>query len=84
MAFDKKNWAGNIAGSGYGGAPKIHAYKSSEALATIAGSGYFNSVADEMDAGDSVLVNSTATTGGGSKWYRMNKSGSTVTLAAHQ
>ncbi|MEJ0043236.1 MAG: hypothetical protein WDM81_13910 [Rhizomicrobium sp.] len=82
MAFSKLNWQANTAGNGATDAPKTHAYKDSLALATVAASGYFNTVADEIDTGDFVMVNSTATTGGGGKIYRAVNTAGVITLAA--
>lgn len=45
-----------------GGAKKLFIYDSgADAAATVAASGYFNDIADEVDAGDAIL----AFTGGG-------------------
>jgi len=81
MTIDTKNWSGNIAGVGFGG-PMMHTYSSSDTLATIAGSGYFNSVADEITTGDVIYVYSSAASGGGGKMYRMTRTVNTVTLTA--
>lgn len=52
MAFAQANWA-TVAASKAGSAPNIYSYKSAaDNKATIAGSGYFNSVEALITTGD--------------------------------
>ena len=52
MAFAQANWA-TVAASKAGQAPSIYSYKSAgDNKATIAGSGYFNSVEGLINTGD--------------------------------
>lgn len=81
MTFDSTKWSGNVNGTGFGG-PKNHTYSSPDALATIAGSGYFNAIAGEMDTGDCLYVYSSAATGGGGKHYRMTNTAGVITCTA--
>lgn len=80
MALDKTKFDANSSGSK--GALAIHAYgPSSDSLATIEGSGYFNSLATMLRSGDLLVVNASD----GNAWYEVTVTGTapslTVTLS---
>lgn len=78
MSFSKANYDPTSSGS-QGSAPRIHSYKSSDALATIEASGYFNSVADLIRSGDLMVVYSSAVSGGGLKVYQLVNTANVIT-----
>lgn len=54
MAFDNSKFnRANI------GSVQLYAYETTDAIATVAGSGYFDSVADELKLGSIILVTDT-------------------------
>jgi len=42
-----------------GGATQLHIYKHTDAVATVAGSGYFNDLANRLKNGDVIIVSDT-------------------------
>lgn len=81
MAFLKKNWSGNIAGIGMGG-PKVHSYAGlADALATIGGAGYFNTVQSEIDTGDVVITNTGSPATAAKIWMLINTAGVITAVA---
>lgn len=56
MAFDKKNFSGNL-GSG-SGAAKLYVFRDTASTkAQVAASGYFNTLAGILEVGDATLCN---------------------------
>lgn len=78
MALDQTNY--DPTGSGSKGANKTASYSSVDALATIAGAGYFNAIATTLSTGDVLNVYSSAATGGGNKLYPVTVAAGVVTL----
>jgi hypothetical protein len=64
MPFLRTNWAN---GGAPRGAPRIHAYKSTDTIATINTAGYFNAVSAEVSVGDAIHI--FADTGGTPQGY---------------
>lgn len=77
MSFNKTNY--DPGASSKGSVPKIHRYSSSDTLATIEGSGYFNSVEDLINSGDLMVVYSSAVSGGGVKVYQLTNTDGVIT-----
>lgn len=77
MAFNKSNY--DPGASSKGSVPKIHRYKSSDTLASIEASGYFNSVEDIINTGDLMVVYSSAVSGGGVKVYTLTNTDGVIT-----
>ena len=62
MAFSATGWA-TVAASKRGQAPSIYAYKTTDAIADVNTSGYFNSLANTLEVGDLIYcVTSTGST----------------------
>ncbi len=78
MAFSKTNYDPTCSGS-KGSPPRIHSYKSTDTLATIEASGYFNTVADMIRSGDLMVVYSSAVSGGGVKIYTLVNTANVIT-----
>lgn len=79
MAFNKSNY--DPGASSKGSVPKIHRYSSSDTLATIEASGYFNSIEDIINTGDLLVVYSSAVSGGGVKVYTLTNTAGVITSA---
>lgn len=77
MSFNKSNY--DPGASSKGSVPKIHRYKSSDTLASIEASGYFNSVEDIINTGDLMVVYSSAVSGGGVKVYTLTNTDGVIT-----
>jgi hypothetical protein len=77
MALNKANF--DPGASSKGSVPKIHRYASSDALATIMASGYFNGLADVIATGDLMYINSTAAADGGSRLVRLVNTANVIT-----
>tara|TARA_R110001592_G_scaffold341116_2_gene629835 strand:- start:2505 stop:2789 length:285 start_codon:yes stop_codon:yes gene_type:complete len=56
MAFSRDGWNPLGGQSKKGSAPQLFSYTSLDAHATIDGSGYFNSVSNEVAIGDMIMV----------------------------
>jgi hypothetical protein len=56
MAFARTGWNPIGGQSKKGTAPQLFSYTSTDAHATIDGSGYFNDVSDDVSVGDMVMV----------------------------
>ncbi len=55
MAFDSAGW--NTASAGKSGnAPSIHTYTTTDAIGTVRGAGYFNSIRSLLQIGDLIYV----------------------------
>lgn len=80
MAFNKLNWQGNTGGNGATGGPKMHSYQEGVSQATMAASGYFNTVADQIDTGDLVYCFSSSAPSG--KIYVATNTANVITTAA--
>lgn len=78
MAFAATGF--DVNGSGSKGVPGIHKYQSSDTLATIEGSGYFNTMASLIPTGTTIIVDSTASTGGGQAICRMVNTANVITV----
>lgn len=66
-----------------GKAPQVFAYKTTDALSTVKGSGYFNSFGPMLEPGDLILV-STMSSGSATNCYILTvaaKTSGTVTTA---
>ncbi len=57
MAFDPSGWSPDTRPSGM----KIHTYISTDAIATVNTSGYFNDLADIVNVRDIILVSDSST-----------------------
>lgn len=68
MAFEKKQVGPTGGQSLRGKAPQLFAYKTSDALAAVKASGYFNEMADMVEAGDIFIV-STVSSGAATGCY---------------
>lgn len=80
MAFSKSNYDPTCSGS-KGSPPRIHSYASSDALATIMASGYFNSVEDLIRTGDLMVIKSTAAADGGTRLITLTNTDGVITSA---
>ena len=54
MAFDADGF-----NTIHGGAVQLHIYKTVDAVATVAGSGYFNTLTNRLKNGDVIIVSDT-------------------------
>lgn len=63
MAFSSFNNQFIRLGPANDNAPTIWTYKTTDALTTVDGAGYFNAVADRVKVGDWIFVSSTSTYG---------------------
>ena len=79
MTFDATNL--DPTGSGSKGSGKIATYNSADALATIETDGYFDSYATAFTTGDTMIVYSSAATGGGGKIYTLTITTGDVALS---
>ena len=78
MAFSATGWA-TVAASKRGQAPSIYAYKTTDAIADVNTSGYFNSLANTLEVGDLIYcVTSTGTTAVATLVYVLSNSSGTV------
>ncbi len=57
MAFTLVDFDNN--GTGFGKAPKVATYRTTDAIATVRGAGYFDSLSDGLETGDVIYVNSS-------------------------
>jgi hypothetical protein len=78
MAFAATGF--DVNGSGSKGVPGIHKYQSADALATIEASGYFDSMATLIPTGTTIIIDSTASTGGGQAICRMVNTANVITV----
>lgn len=62
MAFDRDGWNPIGGQSKKGQAPQLYTYTTTDAVATVDASGYFNNVSDEVAVGD-VIISVTSTGG---------------------
>jgi hypothetical protein len=78
MAFSATGWA-TVAASKRGQAPSIYAYKTTDAIADVNTSGYFNSLSTTLEVGDLIYcVTSTGTTAVATLVYVLSNSSGTV------
>lgn len=77
-AFDAEEF--DLNGSGSKGGAKLSLYSSSDTLATIVASGYFDAQEANIDTGDFILVYSSAATGGGARLLNMVNTSGTITV----
>jgi len=61
MAFSRDGWAPIGGQSKKGDAPGVWSYKSTDGVATVNNSGYFNDVSSELSVGDMLMVFDSAT-----------------------
>lgn len=80
MAFARSGFTTIGGMGGEDSALQVFSYRSSDALATIAGSGYFNTVAQQIHTGDRIHVYSSAATGGGSADYALVNTANVITV----
>jgi hypothetical protein len=78
MAFSKLTLNPGASPGARGKAPVVHTYASStDTLATIAASSYFDTMAYALNTGDVIYVNGSD----GSRWFEITSSSGTVTTA---
>lgn len=78
MAFSATGWA-TVGASKRGQAPSIYAYKTTDAIADVNTSGYFNSLANTLEVGDLIFcVTSTGTTAVATLVYVVSNSSGVV------
>jgi len=81
MAFSTTGLAA-IGTSKAGNAPSLYSYRTTDAIADVNTSGYFNSIASVVKAGDFILcVTSTGTTSVASMVYVLTNTGSVVDVS---
>lgn len=78
MAFAMQGYDPTASGSK--GAPRIHSYTTADAIATVEASGYFDSMASLVKAGDMVWVYSTSAAQG--RLYRLINTANVITTQA--
>lgn len=79
MSLNKANF--DPGASSKGSVPKIHRYTSSDALATIMASGYFDGVDDLITTGDLMVVKSSAAADGGTRLIVLTNTAGVITSA---
>lgn len=79
-AFDADNF--DLNGSGSKGGVKLSTYSSSDALATIVASGYFDAQEANIATGDFIAVYSSASTGGGARLLNMVNTSGVITVGS--
>lgn len=78
MAFSTTGFA-TIAASKRGNAPGVYAYKTTDAIADVNTSGYFNSLASILEVGDLIYcVTSTGSTAVATLVYVLSNTGTVV------
>jgi hypothetical protein len=78
MAFSSTGFA-TIAASKRGNAPGVYAYKTTDAIADVNTSGYFNSLASILEVGDLIYcVTSTGSTAVATLVYVLSNTGTVV------
>jgi hypothetical protein len=81
MAFSTTGFAA-IGASKAGNAPSLYSYRTTDAIADVNTSGYFNSIASVVKAGDFILcVTSTGTTPVASMVYVLTNTGTVVDVS---
>lgn len=81
MAFSTTGFAA-IGTSKAGNAPSLYSYRTTDAIADVNTSGYFNSIASIVKAGDFILcVTSTGTTAVASMVYVLTNTGTVVDVS---
>jgi len=81
MAFSSTGWAAAMA-SKRGQAPSIYAYKTTDAIADVNTSGYFNTLSDVLEVGDMIYcVTSTGSTAVCTLTQVLSNSGGVVDVA---
>ena len=81
MAFSTTGFAA-IGTSKAGNAPSLYSYRTTDAIADVNTSGYFNSIASVVKAGDFILcVTSTGTTPVASMVYVLTNTGTVVDVS---
>lgn len=81
MAFSATGWA-TVAASKRGQAPSIYAYKTTDAIADVNTSGYFNALANTLEVGDLIYcVTSTGSTAVCTLTQVLSNSSGTVDVA---
>lgn len=78
MAYSSTGWS-TVAASKAGNSPAVYAYKTTDAIADVNTSGYFNTLADVLSVGDLIYcVTSTGTTAVATLVYVVSNSGGVV------
>jgi len=81
MAFSTTGFAA-IGASKSGNAPSLYSYRTTDAIADVNTSGYFNSIASVLKAGDFILcVTSTGSTPVASMVYVLTNTGTVVDVS---
>jgi hypothetical protein len=81
MAFSTTGFAA-IGTSKAGNAPSLYSYRTTDAIADVNTSGYFNSIASVVKAGDFILcVTSTGSTAVASMVYVLTNTGTVVDVS---
>lgn len=81
MAFSRTGVQVTVT-SGEDDAPKTFTYKSSDTLATIKASGYFNDIEAQINTGDFMQVYSSAASGGGASTINLTNTSGTITTGS--